>query len=65
MLGYFNQLNSAEQATILQLLKNYLHKGENRLSLEEYTKELEQADAAIEDGDFVLHEDVVKYFSKK
>jgi hypothetical protein len=47
------------------LIKNYLHKGENRLSLEEYTKELEQADAAIEDGDFVMHEDVVKYFSKK
>jgi|JI9StandDraft_1071089.scaffolds.fasta_scaffold81540_3 hypothetical protein len=35
------------------------------VSIEQYGKELEQADAEIEAGDFVLHEDVVKYFSKK
>lgn len=36
-----------------------------RISIEQYNKELDQADAEIEAGDFVLHEDVVKYFSKK
>ena len=68
MLDYFNQLNKAEQKSILQMLKTFLNnrkEGINAPSLEEYTKELEQADAEIEAGDFVLHEDVVKYFSKK
>ena len=64
----FNQLNNAEQKSILQMLKTFLSnrkEGTNSQSLEDYTKELEQADAEIEAGDFVLHEDVVKYFSKK
>ena len=68
MLDYFNQLNNAEQKSILQILKAFLNNrkdGNNMQSLEDYTKELEQADAEIEAGDFVLHEDVVKYFSKK
>ncbi len=68
LITYFNQLSSAEQNTVLQMLKTFLtdrKKGNHTQSLEDYTKELEQADAEIEAGDFVLHEDVVKYFSKK
>jgi hypothetical protein len=68
MLDYFNQLNKAEQKNILQMLKTFLSnrkEGANAQSLEDYTKELEKADAEIEAGDFILHEDVVKYFSKK
>ena len=68
MLNYFNQLNKAEQKSILQMLKTFLNnrkEGANPQSLEEYTKELEKADAEIEGGDFILHEDIVKYFSKK
>ena len=38
---------------------------DGRIGIEQYNKELEQADAEIEAGDFILHEDVVKYFSKK
>ena len=50
------------------MLKTFLSnrkEGAGMQSLEDYTKELEQADAEIEAGDFMLHEDVVKYFSKK
>lgn len=68
LITYFNQLNTAEQQTVLQMLKTFLSnrkEGSGKQSLEDYTKELEQADAEIEAGDFVLHEDVVKYFSKK
>jgi len=68
MLDYFNQLNNDEQKTVLQLLQAFLSNRKEGLhpeSLEEYTKELERADAEIEAGDFVLHEDVIKYFSKK
>jgi hypothetical protein len=68
MLDYFNQLNKEQQKSILQMLKAFLNNRKEGLhpqTIEEYTKELEQADAEIEAGDFVLHEDVVKYFSKK
>ncbi len=67
MLDYFNQLNITEQETILQMLRKFLSSRKEDAypqTLEEYTKELEQADAEIEAGDFILHEDVVKYFSK-
>ena len=50
------------------MLKDFLNnRNENKKvpSLEEYTKELEIADAEIEAGRFILHEDVEKYFSKK
>ena len=68
LITYFNQLNTKEQTTVLQMLKTFLsnrNQLNNTQSLEDYTKELEQADAEIEAGDFILHEDVVKYFSKK
>jgi hypothetical protein len=68
LITYFNQLNTAEQKTVLQMLKTFLSnrkEGVSTQSLEDYTKELEQLDAEIEAGDFILHDDVVKYFSKK
>lgn len=68
MIDYFNQLDKVEKKNFLSLLKEYLKDKQNDLptqSLEEYNLELERADAEIESGDFVLHEDVVKYFGKK
>lgn len=68
MLDYFNQLNKTEQKSILQMLKTFLSNRKESTtspSLEDYTKELEKADAEIEAGEFFLHEDVVKYFNKK
>jgi hypothetical protein len=50
------------------LLKEYLKGKSENLSpqvLEEYNEELERADAEIENGDFILHEDVIKCFSMK
>ena len=65
--SYFTHLNEQEKKSFIKLLKDFLSKpaGNKRPSLEAYTAELENADAAIEAGDFILHEDVVKYFSKK
>ncbi|MBL7702027.1 MAG: hypothetical protein JNM14_07235 [Ferruginibacter sp.] len=65
--NYFTRLNEQEKISFIKLLKDFLAKpsGNKNLSLEAYTAELEKADAEIEAGDFILHEDVVKYFSKK
>ncbi len=68
MLDYFNRLSKPEQKSILEMLKTFLNKKENtdtKLSMEDYTKELLKADEDIDAGEFVLHEDVVKYFGKK
>ena len=67
MLTYFNRLNESEQKTFLQMLKTFFqNRSQDRLaqSVEDYSKELENADKEIEAGDFILHEDVLKYFNK-
>ena len=67
MLTYFNRLNESEQKTFLQMLKTFFQNRSKDLlaqSVEDYSKELENADKEIEAGDFILHEDVLKYFNK-
>ncbi len=68
LFDYFTRLNEQEKKSFVQLLKDFLkNRKENTPvpSLEEYTKDLEMADAEIEAGEYILHEDVVTYFSKK
>ena len=64
---YFARLNEQEKKSFIQLLKNFLSRrkeNQSTPSWEEYTKELELADEEIENDEFIVHEDVVKYFSK-
>jgi hypothetical protein len=68
MLNYFMQLNDAERKSVLEMIKTFLRSRNGELrpqSLEEYNRELEQADAEIETGDFVSHEEVKKLYLKK
>ena len=63
MLQYFTQLNAAEQKSVVQLIKTFIssRKGEiTRQTLEEYNRELEEADKRIESGDYVTQEDLEK-----
>jgi len=67
MLSYFNKLSESEQKTFLEILKTFFqNRKEDELSqsVEDYSKELEDASKEIESGDFVMHEDVLKYFNK-
>ncbi len=67
MLSYFNQLNESDQKAFLQMLKTFSqnHREDSlSQSVEEYSKELDDASREIESGDFVMHEDVLKYFNK-
>jgi predicted transcriptional regulator len=68
MLRYFTQLNAAEQKSVLQMIKTFLSSRKDEIkpvSLEEYNRELEEADAEIEDGNYVPHEEVMKRYLKK
>jgi succinate dehydrogenase flavin-adding protein (antitoxin of CptAB toxin-antitoxin module) len=64
MYNYFIQLNEAEKKSVIQMLKTFL-KGRkeqdfNPQTLEEYNRELEEADAAIDAGHFITQEDLEK-----
>lgn len=59
---YFRQLSSAEQKSILQLIKTFVEgRGEEeRISVEEYNREIDEALTDIETGNVYTHEEVVK-----
>ncbi len=57
------EIQQLEDLSLVKVLKFMLHyglKNEGRISLEQYNKELEEADAEIEKGDFLTHEDALK-----
>jgi predicted transcriptional regulator len=66
MLDCFAQLNEAEKKSIIQLLKTFLksRKTPGRISIEQYNKELEEAEKRIEAGDFTTHEELIKEMKK-
>ncbi len=68
MLRYFTQLNDAEQKSVLQMIKTFLSSRTDDfkpVSLEQYNRELEEADSEIESGDYAPHEEVMKRYFKK
>lgn len=64
MLQYFSQLNEAEQESIVNMLRTFVdaRQQEPKPSLQEYNREIEQADAEIEGGEFISHEEVMKNY---
>ena len=67
MLTHFVQLNNAEQKSVVEMIKTFLHSRAGDFApqtIEEYNRELEDADAEIEAGDYVSHEEVMKRYKK-
>jgi hypothetical protein len=57
------EIEQLEDISLLRVLKSMLHyglKNEGRISLEQYNKELEEADTEIEKGDFLTHDEAMK-----
>jgi hypothetical protein len=63
MYNYFIQLNEAEKKSVVQMLKTFV-KGKggvsSRVSIEQYNRELEDAERQIEIGNFITQEDLEK-----
>jgi predicted transcriptional regulator len=56
------ELQQVEDIWLLQAIKAVLHYGlqsEGRISIEQYNRELEEAEARIERGKFIVHEEAV------
>lgn len=67
MLVYFSRLNSDEQQSVLEMVKTFLKNRNTEfvpVTLEEYNRELEEADEEMEAGDFITHEEVKKKYIK-
>lgn len=67
MLRYFTQLNDAEQKSVLQLIKTFLSSRKDAFTpqtIEEYNRELEEANQRIEAGHFISHEELEKEMKK-
>lgn len=66
-LNYFVQLNESEKKSVLQMIKTFL---ENRrrdfehISIEQYNKELQEAERQIEEGNFITQEELEKEMVK-
>ena len=57
------ELQQVEDISLLKTLKAVLHyglKNEGRISVEQYNRELEEAEAEIERGEFITHEELKK-----
>jgi hypothetical protein len=61
LLQYIVQLNEAEKKSVLQMLKTFLkdrEKKHSRISIEQYNKEIDEAVARVEAGEYYTHDDV-------
>ena len=64
--GYLPLLSAKQQELILEMVKSFLNvdKDSKRISKKQYNKELNEAVARIERGNFVNHKDAIKELSK-
>jgi predicted transcriptional regulator len=63
LLQYILQLDEAEKKSVLQMLKTFLKGREKklpRISIEQYNKEIDEAIARVEAGEYYTHEEVEK-----
>jgi hypothetical protein len=61
LLQYILQLDEAEKKSVLQMLKTFLKSREKnlpRISVEQYNKEIDEAIAKVEAGEYYSHEEV-------
>jgi len=61
LLQYILQLDEAEKKSVLQMLKTFLkgrEKKVTRVSIEQYNKEIDEAIARVEAGEYYTHEEV-------
>ena len=59
LMYYWAKLNVAQKESILSVIKSFVQP-EERISIEQYNKEIDDAIARVESGEFYTQEDVEK-----
>lgn len=63
LLQYFTKLPEQDQREVISIVKNYVEdENEKPQTIEEYNRELEEAVAEVERGEFVTHEEVMRHY---
>jgi vacuolar-type H+-ATPase subunit D/Vma8 len=64
--GYLPLLSEKQQTLLLEMVKSFLNidKDAKRITRKQYNKEITEAVARIDEGNFVTHEDALKELSK-
>jgi len=64
--GYLPLLSDKQQTLLLEMVKSFLNidKDTKRITRKQYNKEITEAVARIEEGNFVTHEKALKELSK-
>ncbi|TAN19741.1 MAG: hypothetical protein EPN37_03160 [Chitinophagaceae bacterium] len=63
MTMYFRQLNETEKRSVVQMLKSFLSERSaknNRISIEQYNKEIDEAMEEVKKREVYTHEEVAK-----
>jgi hypothetical protein len=63
MFAYFTQLNDAEKKSVVELLKTFMkdRKGQfDRISIEQYNKDIDEAMEQASKGEYTTFEDLEK-----
>ena len=63
--NYLPLLSARQQSLVLEMIKSFLDVDSDtkRITLKQYNKELDEAVARVENGNFVSHKDAVKELS--
>lgn len=66
LLEYVAQLNEAEKESVLQLLKTFINGKQNpeRVTLEQYNQEIDEALAEVAAGNYISQEEMEKEAAK-
>lgn len=64
--GYLPLLSEKQQTLLLEMVKSFLNidKDAKRITRKQYNKEITEAVARIDEGNFVTHEDALRELSK-
>lgn len=64
--GYLPLLSDKQQTLLLEMVKSFLNidKDTKRITRKQYNKEITEAVARIEEGNFVTHEEALKELTK-
>jgi hypothetical protein len=63
--SYIDKLNAVQKKSLLGFIKTiFANKEKETISIEEYNKELDEADAAIERGEYYSNEEVFEITKK-
>ena len=63
LISYFSLLDEKQKETLLEMIKSFVKPGNSsteRVSVEQYNKELDEAMERIEKGEFVTMEELLK-----